>query len=211
MAGIFERIKNLLGGATSETTESVRAERVDSNIAEQQIGEVMALENAYAGRDDLWEGEYLQTIEFSVVAAEDEREHFDDGVAPWINLVTRDTELERLIDPDSIALNYPRAKLVFDYPLASPTTREISTPGEGFTRRQLVELIGKFYEEIYDEEEASATTKTLPMSERRIMNRNQTDGIYGIWGHDLDDIAISGVEVRRLRDGEIVLILNIES
>ena len=72
-------------------------------------------------------------------------------------------------------------------------------------------MIGKFYEEIYDEEEASAITKTLPMSERKIMNRNQTDGIYGIWGHDLDDIAISGVEARRTKDGEIVLILGIKS
>lgn len=211
MAGIFERIKNLLGGVPSELSEEEKAEQLTRSIAQRQIAEVLAREEAYMGRQDRWEGEVLQTIDFSIEASEDERDDLEDGIVPWINLVDREEELERMIDPDSIALNYPDAKIVFEYPLSNPTTRKISTSDEGFSRRQLIELIGKFYEEIYDEEEASATTKTLPMSDRKIMNRNQTDGIYGIWGHDLDDIAISGVEVRRLRDGEIVLILGIES
>jgi len=211
MAGIFERIKNLLGGVEDEPSEAEKAAQLDRSIAQRQIAEVLAREESYVRRDDLWEGETLQTIEFSVMVSEEERDDFEDGIAPWINLVDRESELERLIDADSIALNYPRAKIVFDYPLDNPTTREISTLGEGFSRRELIELIGKNYEEIYEEEEVSATTKTLPMNERKIMNRNSTDGIYGIWGHDLDDIAISGVEVRRSRNGEIVLILGIES
>lgn len=211
MAGIFERIKNLLGGGPPEMSKEVKAEQLARSIAQRQISEVIAREEAYAGRPDLWEGEVLQTIDFSVEASEDERNDLEDGIVPWINLVDREAELERLIDPDSIALNYSNAKIVFDYPLDNPTTREISTSDEGFSRRQLVELIGRFYDEIYGEEEASATTKTLPMSDRKIMNRNHTDGIYGIWGHDLADIAISGVEARRTRDGVIVLILGIES
>lgn len=211
MAGIFERIKELLGGVPSELPEEEKAQQLAKSIAQRQINELIAREEGYAGRPDLWEGEFLQTIDFSVEASEDEREDLEDGIVPWINLVGREVELERLIDPDSIALNYQKARIVFDYPLNNPTTREITTSDEGFTRRQLVEAIGRFYEEIYEEEEASATTKTLPKSDRRIMNRNQTDGIYGIWGHDLDDIAISGVEARRTRDGEIVLILGIES
>jgi hypothetical protein len=211
MAGLFDRIRNFFADVEPEPTDSEKAEALHRNIAERQISEVMALENAYAGQDDLWEGEVLDAIDFSVLASEEEREHFDNGIAPWINIVSREAEVEGLIDPDSLALNYPNAKIVFDYPLANPTTRDISTSGEGFSRRELVELIGRFYEEIYEEEEASATTKTLSMSERKIMNRNQTDGIYGIWGHDLDDIALSGVEVRRTANGEIILILGIES
>ena len=211
MAGILERIKNLLGGLPPELTEEEKAEQLAKSIAQRQINEIIARENAYAGRTDLWQGEVLQTIDFSVEASAEERHEVEGGILPWINLVDREAELERLVDPDSIALSYPKAKIVFDYPLSNPTTREISASGDGFSRRQLIELIGKFYEEIYDEEEASAITKTLPMSERKIMNRNQTDGIYGIWGHDLDDIAISGVEARRTQDGEIVLLLGIES
>ena len=211
MAGFFERIKNLLSTVPPEMSEEEKAEQLARNIAQRQISEVLAREDAYVGRPDLWEGEVLQTIDFSVEASEDERDDHEDGIVPWINLVDREAELERLIDPDSIVLDYSNAKIVFDYPLDNPTTREISTSDEGFSRRQLIDLIGKFYEEIYDEEEASATIKTLPMSDRKIMNRNRSDGIYGIWGHDLDDIAISGVEARRTRDGEVVLILGIES
>ena len=155
--------------------------------------------------------ETLEVINFEVLALDNERQDFDGGIIPWINIEDRSIEIGRLVSPDETVLFYPRASVVLEYPLNNPVTREISTDREGFSRRELVEQIGKYYEEIYEEEEASASVKTLPMDQRKIMNRNQTDGVYGIWGHDLADIAISGVEVPRAENGEIFLILGVES
>jgi hypothetical protein len=42
-------------------------------------------------------------------------------------------------------------------------------------------------------------------------NRNETNGKYGIWGHDIADLDISGISVYKTKNGEIILTLNIES
>lgn len=47
---------------------------------------------------------------------------------------------------------------------------------KGFTRAQLINEISKRYYQLYDEEEKTATIKTVPMEQRKIFNRNQTNG-----------------------------------
>jgi hypothetical protein len=76
----------------------------------------------------------------------------------------------------------------------------------------LVDHITGSYNRIYLEEEESAKTKTIPVDKREgIINRNQTDGKYGIWGHDLGDLDLSSIIVHKLRNGIIKLELYIES
>jgi len=86
------------------------------------------------------------------------------------------------------------------------------TSDKGFTRAQLLSEISRHYYKVFDEEEESATVKTIPADKRTtIANRNETDGKYGIWGHDIADLVLSGISVYKTTNGDIVLSLNIES
>lgn len=82
----------------------------------------------------------------------------------------------------------------------------------GFSRKQLALLISEKYHQIYDEEEVGATTKTIPVNKRdNGINRNKTNGKYGIWGHDITDLDLGSIDVRKSPNGEIFLELDIES
>ena len=76
----------------------------------------------------------------------------------------------------------------------------------------MILAISKKYNEVYAEEEKTANTKTIPIDKRTgLINRNETDGKYGIWGHDLSDLDLSGIEVYKTKDEKINIILLIES
>jgi hypothetical protein len=153
----------------------------------------------------------LQTIEIKVRARQEDLEVFEDGIVPWINLQEAEKEIDRLIDADKIILPYPVATLVIDYPLNKPAQFELKTNTEGWTKKALINEISQKYHDIYKEEEGSATQKTIPMEKREgISNRNQTNGKYGIWGHDLSDLDLSSIEVYRSGD-KIILRLVVES
>jgi hypothetical protein len=102
--------------------------------------------------------------------------------------------------------------LIIDYPVMVPVYFPLSSTGIGFSRRQLITAISLQYHSIYKEEEETASDKTVPPDERRgLQNRNQTNGKYGIWGHDLSDLDLSTVEVYRNKNGIIYLSLGVES
>ena len=61
---------------------------------------------------------------------------------------------------------------------------------------ELLLKIAQTYRIIYDEEEKSSTVDVLPEDERvPLLNRNSTDGKYGVWGHDIDDLVFESVEI----------------
>ena len=65
---------------------------------------------------------------------------------------------------------------------------------------------------IYDAEEGTAATKTIPIEERGAMRgRNRTDGAYGIWGHDLQDLVVTAARWTRQPDGMVRIELHVES
>ncbi|WP_171037000.1 hypothetical protein [Maribacter algarum] len=153
-------------------------------------------------------------ITFQVKAVEKEDlEIFEDGIIPWISIKKPELEIKNLIGKNDIVLKTAKASLVIDYPLEKPVLIEIkSANASGFTRKELVEIISKVYHRIYQEEEDSAQTKTVPISERQgLINRNKTDGKYGIWGHDIDDLDLSSIVVKEKENGRIELELFIES
>lgn len=54
--------------------------------------------------------------------------------------------------------------------------------------------------------------KTVPLEQRkRLLNRNRTDGTYGIRGHDLSDLDLHTAEVYRTASGRWLLELGIDS
>ena len=75
----------------------------------------------------------------------------------------------------------------FNYPLTNPVDRIVQGP---LTKRSLAEAITVEYDLIYDEEERSRTTDPNPRGP--LLNRSATNGVHGIWGHDLADLVLEG-------------------
>ncbi|MBA3396807.1 MAG: hypothetical protein H0T89_29520 [Deltaproteobacteria bacterium] len=120
--------------------------------------------------------------------------------------------LALLEKPDEIVIPFQHAVLVIDYPLTNPAQVAITAPlSQGFTRRELVTAICEEYENVYEAEEGTAHTKTVPPDERgELPARNRTDGVYGIWGHDLGDLVLSSLRWTRRADGVVEIELHVQ-
>jgi len=149
------------------------------------------------------------TTKSSPVAMMPQRVAFDGGVRP----AEGDTALVRLDKPDELVIPFEHAILVIDYPLTSPASIPISAPLPiGFTRAALVRAICDEYMHVYAAEEGTAAIKPKPRDERRDNEkRNRTDGAYGIWGHDLEDLVVTAARWTREADGTIKIELNVEA
>ncbi len=208
---VIQKIKAMFGIGSVQQSEEERAAELSRTVAKREVDAMLEKESIHSNKSREEIGELISTVHFAVNANEDEAEHFEGGIIPWIGIETREVEKEGLIEPDEIVVRTSSAIVLIDYPLDNPVELAIVSDEQGFSRWQLIDAIGKKYEEIYVEEEESASTTTIPMAERKIMNRNQTDGNYGIWGHDLSDLALSLIEVRRNAAGKLVLWLGMES
>jgi hypothetical protein len=157
-------------------------------------------------------GVLISKIDFNLKATKEDLKIFEDGIVPWISINKTGKTIDSLIQADKIVLPFSEATLIIDYPLTNKASFDISTAGKGFSRKQLIRIISKKYHEIYKKEERTAKEKTVPVNERdTLLNRNQTDGKYGIWGHDLSDLDLGSIDVYKNADGKIYLILDIES
>jgi hypothetical protein len=118
-----------------------------------------------------------------------------------------------LAKPDEIVIPFDRANLMIVYPLTVPATVPIQAAIPwGFTRGELVRAICEEYENVYEAEEATAATKTVPREERlERPERNRTDGVYGIWGHDLDELVLTSLRWTRGSDGVVEIELHVEA
>lgn len=157
--------------------------------------------------DDL--GTRIGSFEFQVKT--DDIENFEDGMIPWADLEKPQQELAFLDKRDEIVIKDNQVKVVIDYPLTNQYDFVLQS-AKGFTRGQLLIEISKHYYKLYAEEEQTATVKTIPINQRTTMyNRNQTNGKYGVWGHDIADLDLSEITVYKNKKGETVLLLGIES
>jgi len=154
-------------------------------------------------------GTLITQINFNVKT--DNLTDFKEGFIPWIELEHPDKDLTRLIDKNEIVINENKVTLIMDYPLNKECKNKL-TSSNGFTRDQLEKEIRNKYHQIYDEEESTANVKTIPVNKRTTMyNRNQTDGKYGVWGHDLADLVLDHILVYKSLNGDIILSLDIDS
>ena len=120
--------------------------------------------------------------------------------------------LVRTERPDEIVIPFEQAVLVIDYPLSHPATIPITAPLPlGFTRAALITTICDEYAQIYEAEEGTANTKTIPIEERGLqVARNRTDGAYGIWGKDLQDLVLTAAHWTRESDGTVKIQLHLQ-
>ena len=194
----------LLAGCNGQSKKINSDPPSEDPIRVIQEREQEAVEKQY---DNL--GELLTTIEFGVRT--DNTIDFEDGVIPWASLQKAETDLVNLVDGDELVIRQTSIRIIIDYPLTNQYEFTL-TSDKGFTRTQLLSEISKHYYKIFDEEEESATIKTIPPDKRTLMaNRNETNGKYGIWGHDIADLDLSSINVYKATNGEIVLSLAIES
>jgi hypothetical protein len=156
-----------------------------------------------------WTSRVPVTVERAPVAMMAQRIAFPGG----IRVHDPDAAITKLDQPDEIVIPFEHAVLVIDYPLSTPASIAITAPIPlGFTRASLVKEICDEYAHVYDAEEGTANTKTIPIEERgALRNRNRTDGAYGIWGHDLQDLILTAVRWTRESDGTVRIELHVES
>ena len=167
------------------------------------------LENSAIEETD---NELLSKIEIFTKAPKNEAKDYENGLIAGIELDNIESVIMNLYKPDSIALPYNRVTIEIDYPLDTTYVGELKTTKKGFTQKELVREISKLYHDIYAEEEATATIKTVPLNKRgQSINRNRTNGKYSIWGHDLSDLYLMEIEVYKTKQGEIVILLVIEA
>lgn len=73
-------------------------------------------------------------------------------------------------------------ELTIDYPLSNPATYKIKTGKKGMGLIKLLKAIGKAYERTYARED-------------RTLKSEEEGGVYGIWGHDIGDLALEGISI----------------
>lgn len=89
--------------------------------------------------------------------------------------------------------------LILDYPLDDDYEFRIYPDDErGFTRGHIIREIKRTYDKVYAEEEE---TSTVPVGNiPGLLNRDFTDGNYGVWGHDLSDLGLHTVSYNPARN-----------
>lgn len=163
-------------------------------------------ENEAAKNEAKSTGIFVKDIYFEIKA---DKKDFENGIQPWVNIEKSEIELPNLINKDEVVITEKKITVIIDYPLTNIYKFDLKSE-KGFTKELLVKEITKEYQKLYKEEEKTATVKTVPMKERTMYNRNQTNGKYGIWGHDLADLALSSIQVYK-ENGNLILTLGIES
>lgn len=111
-------------------------------------------------------------------------------------------DMEWLGDCEAILDERSIIHIVFDYPLTNPATLTMHVNG-GITVKAFVRAVASMYRSVYADEARSTRVKegTVP----GLLNRNRTDGKYGIWGHGINDLYLEGAE--RKADGRWHLLM----
>jgi hypothetical protein len=201
------KIVFLLSFLTSCSFQKTSEEKANLEIESLHKKELESINNIPNNQ-----GELITTIEFEIKANAEELKDFEDGIIRWISIEKPEDKINRLIEADKIVIPYSEIILIIDYPLNNPAEFLLKSSEKGFTKKQLVIEISKKYHEIYKAEEDSAKNKTIPVEKREcLINRNETDGKYGIWGHDIGDLDLSSVEVYKTKSGKVSILLGIES
>jgi len=108
-----------------------------------------------------------------------------------------DETMETARENDS-ALHIPKGtKMYYDYPLSCVVVVEIQKDLEASS--EFIQAFCDGYQEIYALERDS--TKIKEGKIKGMMNRNRTDGCFGIWGHDIGDLVLEGIYF--YKDGDI--------
>jgi len=153
-------------------------------------------------------GGLLTTIDFEVKTTD--LKEYPNGIIPYASIEKANADIPNLVNKDRVVIHDTAVQIIIDYPLNNPYAFHLSS-ATGFTPAMLLKAISQHYYLLYEEEEKTATIKTLPMEKRKMYNRNETNGKYGIWGHDIGDLVLDHANVYRNEKGEVTLTREMES
>ncbi len=147
--------------------------------------------SVYVEQDDL-KSARKHHGEINDEAADDNDDDDDDGdeaddYSEYVHIADPDYDIKNMDDADEVVIDTPNISIVYDYPLRRHFTVSYDSES-GFTRAQLVRLISDEYQNIYDVEEQTSSIE--PALVPGWMNRNETNGTYGIYGHAIDDLLL---------------------
>lgn len=129
-----------------------------------------------------------------------------DGISRYVYIANPKADLRLMLDAEDL-VTPEEFQIRFDYPLSNPVTfKFVDGP---YTRRELAQLICSCYQTIYREEDESTKIPAGQISPN-MLNRNMTDGKYGIWGHDIGDLVLHTVYIKTNEHG-ILYTLGIDS
>lgn len=94
--------------------------------------------------------------------------------------------VNKLVNKDKVVVK-DLLRLFFTYPLSVP--KMVIIKGKNFTIGDIAKIVSAQYKKIY-KEEADTTLIKVGRNPKLPANRNQTNGLYGIWGHDLEDLSL---------------------
>jgi hypothetical protein len=100
----------------------------------------------------------------------------------------------KLVDANEVVLSKGNYVLVIHYPLTNAFKTKLVVKS-GMTRRQLVAFIVKMYKKVYADEDKGVGHETGYIS--GMLNRAQSNGPYGIWGHVLSDLMLHTATVQK--------------
>ncbi|MBF4466212.1 hypothetical protein [Flavobacterium sp. LC2016-12] len=152
-------------------------------------------------------GDLQKTITFEVKA---NAKDFAGGIQPWASVEKPKKDLPGLINKTETVISEHFITIIIDYPLLNRYQFDLKSEN-GFSREMLLTEISKHYFKLYAEEEKTATIKTIPMEKRTMYNRNETNGKYGIWGHDIADLVLTEIQVYKTKKGNTIITLGIDS
>lgn len=104
------------------------------------------------------------------------------------------------LDPNEILVDNEIIRIRFEYPFNNPQIIKFKSDKGYFTRSDIIKLVVKKYQKIYEEEEKSTALPIETVEERtkgksKLMNRATTNGKWGIWGHDIGDLMLHTLSV----------------
>mmetsp|Transcript_8971 Transcript_8971/g.12347 ORF Transcript_8971/g.12347 Transcript_8971/m.12347 type:complete len:161 (-) Transcript_8971:99-581(-) len=135
--------------------------------------------------------------------------------SPYIQLSNPESSLQYLKDPDDVVAPSPII-IRIGYPLQEPVDCKISSSNpSGFTRAEIARAVAAEYRRIYDEEKETSELPEEKVCDRNpnstLLNRAQTNGKYGIWGHGLEDLVLHTIERYTEKNGIPVYSLGVDS
>lgn len=117
-------------------------------------------------------------------------EYFDSYIFPSKKYRRRPSK--KFKDPLKVRVS----SIIIEYPLHNKAEIVIS---DITTLNDLLRDAVEGYQQIYEIEELSLTKPSSRLCDEipgcSLINRNETNGVFEIWGHDLGDLAIGGINI----------------
>lgn len=103
-------------------------------------------------------------------------------------------ELSKTKDSTVKIIDTPMLKYQILYPITNPINVKEKLE-DGWSIGDICMSIANNYHKIYQEENETTQIPAGHMIDVGLMNRNETNGKYGIWGHDIEDLCIEILEI----------------